>query len=284
MSQRERRPGKSAHSHNKRAMSSETIAEDQEKKFRRNMLATMVRDARRLGCGPKPGQIKSLKGFLEGIDLGGGSCASHSDIAARVLTSDPRSKTGHVTRDKIGRDLAYWVRIGLLTRRWKTIMLPNMQPTRKYVYQVANRVMTALKSLGRLVRRPKDNAHSLQRRYRDSGMGRVAAIQRPQPSLADLIRKYFGDEAADVYLAAQTKGEECRKAAHTGHTGHGANRAMRRFAKSRLRLDLAWRRLFVILKSCVNRGSSARFPAGISSTPQLSPEHTLPHSSMAPEW
>jgi hypothetical protein len=176
----------------------------------------MVRDAKRLGHRPKPGQIKSLKGFLEGIDLGGGSCASHSDIAARVLTSDPRSQTGHVTRDKIGRDLAYWVRIGLLTRRWKTIMLSNMQPTRKYVYQVARRVMTALKSLGRLVRRAKDNAHSLQGPYPCSGrvvsQWRGAGIQRPQSSLADLIRKYHGDAAADVYIATHTGGEECLEA------------------------------------------------------------------------
>jgi hypothetical protein len=208
MSQRERRPGKTA-LHNKQAMSPEILAEAQEKKFRQDALRQMVRDARRLGCGPKPGQIKSLKGFLEGIDLGGGSCASHSDIAALVPTSDPRSKTGHVTRDKIGRDLAYWVRLGLLTRRWKTIMLPNMQPTRKYVYQVARRVLTALKSLGRLVRRPKDNAYSLQRLYRYGGrvvsQWRGAGIQRPQPSLADLIRKYHGDDAANVYIVEQAQ-------------------------------------------------------------------------------
>jgi hypothetical protein len=190
------------------------VADKAEQKFRRDMLTAMVRDAKRLGHRPKPGQIKSLKGFLEGIDLGGGSCASHSDIAARVLTSDPRSQTGHVTRDKIGRDLAYWVRIGLLTRRWKTIMLSNMQPTRKYVYQVAHRVMSTLKSLGRLVRRPKDNAHSLPRLYPCGGMGRLAGIPGPQPSLADLIRKHHGDEAADVYA----KGEECRRVEQEGRS------------------------------------------------------------------
>jgi hypothetical protein len=203
----EKGPLTEAPNHHSTSIPPSTVADKAEQKFRRDMLATMVRDAKRLGHRPKPGQIKSLKGFLDSIDLGGGSCASHSDIAARVLTSDRRSKTGHVTRDKIGRDLAYWVRTGLLTRRWKIILLPNMQPTRKYVYQVARRVMTALKSLGRLVRRPKDNAHSLQRLYRDSGMvvSRLRGAGKPcsEPSLAELIRKYHGDDAADVYMARE---------------------------------------------------------------------------------
>jgi hypothetical protein len=201
--------------HNK-LHSLQRLSDGQETKFRRDTLAAIVKDARGQGHRPTRGQIKSLKGLLEGIDLGGVTCSSHIEIATRVPTSDPRSMTGHVDRRKIGEDVVFWVKAGSLTRQWKTIMLPNMQPTRKYIYRVARRVMTALKSLGRLVRRPrqKDNSHSLQRLYRDGGSVVSQRMVRPEPSIADLIRKYHGDEAADVYLATHREGEECLEVDH----------------------------------------------------------------------
>jgi hypothetical protein len=209
-------------------------------KFRQDTQTAIVADARRQGYRPTKRQVKSLKGLLEGIDRGGRTCSSHIKIATRVPTSHASSKTGHVHRKKIGEDLAWWTKTaGGLTRRWKPVMLASGQATGKYVYRVARRVMSALKAAGRLVRRPRRDfdSHLLQRPYRCGGRGRGAGNPRPEPSFADLLRKYHGDEYADAYLAA-------RKCPET-------SRGWRSFATSRLGLVRAWRRLVVALRSCV---------------------------------
>ncbi|HCG01432.1 MAG TPA: hypothetical protein DEV93_12915 [Chloroflexi bacterium] len=209
-------------------------------KFRQDTQTAIVADARRQGYRPTKRQVKSLRGLLEGIDRGGRTCSSHIEIATRVPTTHASSKTGHVHRKKIGEDLAWWTKAaGGLTRRWKPVMLASGQATGKYVYRVARRVMSALKAAGRLVRRPRRDfdSHLLQRPYRCGGRVvsrlRVAGIQRPQPSFADLLRKYHGGAYADAYLAA-------RKCPVT-------SRGWRSFATSRLGLVRAWRRLVVAL-------------------------------------
>jgi hypothetical protein len=277
MSQKERRPGKAA-LHNKHAMSSGTIAEDQEKKFRQDTLTAIVREAKRQGHHPTRELNKILRGQFVDIAPGGVSRTSQDEVAKRIPSKHGNSKTGHMNRKQVRRGLAWWAATGLIEREWVPIMLSSGQASGKWVYRVARHIMSILKAAGKLIRRPrrKNVSYLLQRLYRDSGMGRVAAIPRPQPSLADLIRKYFGDEAANVYMAVHTEGEECQAERECNERGQ---RGRSFTAKFRMRLARAWRRLIETSGSYVHRGFLSKFPTATRLTPESSTTH-----AMEPEW
>jgi hypothetical protein len=210
----------------------------------------------------------------------GGMFAAQGDIAQALSLS----------RQKVNKHLGALVEAGIFTsesrnREGVYAQRAHMggRTTNRYRF-CWDRILAAIKTARRALRKYTSKVPF----WADNMTGHRGEA-KPEPSFADLIRKYHGDEEADAYLAAHMEGEECLKVERVecSESKHGSgtrSRAWRNFATSRLGLVRVWRRLVVALRSCVNRGSSSKPPADMSSLPRFSPGQPLPHSAAGVEW